>query len=174
MKKYLKIVYIVLASLFLLFSIGLAIVFQYANNGNFFSFAANDGGDLAIYIVVKSLVSLALVAMVLYHLLGKRQEGVMVVDIIFTVILQFLPLANRGIAQIAVYDSSAVLWAWGLNLGVSLFVIFIYIAIILLVSLTNHRFLMNKEKVKPESEKIVVRNGETALDENGNFVGPKK
>lgn len=174
MKKLSRSVYLVLIALFLILSVGLAVIFHFAGPSGygFLAFAPSDNIDLGIYIAVKAFVSLALIAILIVHLTGKRQEGVMVVDMIFTLAIQVLPLFVRGIGQIARYVEGASSWVWAINLGVCLLVLFIYTAIVLLITLSNHRLFENKAKVKPESEKVVERNADTALDQDGNFVGP--
>lgn len=176
MKKLSRGVVITIVSLFLVLSIALAVIFTYAGVGGkgFFSFASNDGIDLGIYITVKALVSLAAIAMLILHLSGKRSEGIIVIDVILTAVIQLLPLVVRSLAQFPVYFNDTVTFIWAINLSISIIVIFVYVTIVLLITLSNHRMNETKAKVKPESEKIVERNVDSALDENGNFVGPKK
>lgn len=174
MKSHLKLIYGVILGLFLALSIGLAFVFTFVNNGQFFHFASNDHGNLIIYIIIKSIVSLTLVVMGIIHLTSHRQEGITYLQLIMTLSVQFIPLINRGLGQIVVYNVETVNWVWGLNLAISLLILFAYFVFILLTSLSSKRFLKVKESVKPESEKEVQRNKDLAINENGDFVGPKK
>lgn len=169
MKKSFRIAYIVCAAILILLTTGIGLVFSLTQ---FFNFASNDVANLVIYIISKVLVGAALIVVVILHCLNKRTQGVMMVDLIATLLIQFVPLAIRGFGQIAVHVNGGVNWAWILSLGVLVFSLAIYLVVLMLLSLSTKRFKETAQAVAMEDTPIKGKN--SSLDENGNFKGPQK
>lgn len=169
MKKSFRIAYIICASILILLATGIGLVFSLTD---FFNFASGDVANLVIYIISKVLVGVALIVVVILHCLNKRTQGVMMVDLIATLLMQFVPLAIRGFGQIAVHVNGGLAWSWILSLGLLVISSAIYLVILVLLSLSTKRFKETAKAVVMEDSPIKGKN--SSLDESGNFKGPQK
>ena len=118
-----------------------------------------------LYYTTKVIVSLSLVLVILYIAFFKKDRANIIIQMVLTLILQFLPLIVRF--MLTREEPRFILTV------VLVFVVFIiYLIFVLSFDLLTDR--VKKVQPKLEGKKINVVDETSYYDENGNFIGAKK
>ena len=150
--------YILLAFLVLAFSIGFGFVME----GILPIFGNEEGKTL--YIVVKSVVSVALLVVILISMNKKNDPANDIITNVSSIILLLLPLLVRFMAT---RESPKNVWIY----LISFFTIIAYLVIVFSVDVLNKK--VNKVAPKLVGKEIPLQNEDSYYDEDGNFVSAK-
>ena len=152
-----KLYFIGLTLIFLCFSVLLAIVL----NGNM---PIEVGRGYTLYISTKILVSVFFVICVGYCGYFHNDRGNQIIQLILTIILQFLPLLIRFILT---GEEPSFTLAIMLTFTITI----IYLGIVLSLDILSAK--INKTAVLLEGKKIAIVSDDDYNDENGHFSGTK-
>ena len=153
-----------LIALAILISISLPIIFAVNHALDFAT-----GGDMAIYIIDKVIVSGFLIFIGISVIWGKWTYFISLPVISWTLAVQLLPLFNRLFGLLS-YIESIRSWIWSINILLSLIILFIYVLFIFFLKMSSNKYKKVYEKVK--SEEIQVQKTSSYLDDNGDLKGP--
>jgi len=118
-----------------------------------------------LYIFTKGFVSLALIIYFLYAAFFKKDSANAVIQMVFTVILQFLPLLVRVLLS---REEPLFL----LSIIIIFIVIIIYLSYVLALDLLSDKTAKSRLKLVGKTRNVVDE--DNYYDENGKFVGVSK
>ena len=133
------------------------------------NFASNDIGNVIVYIVVKSIVSIGLLGVTITSCLSKRDVGISIINIALSLGFQLLPILPRALGITVAYHND-LSWLWIISFLVSFVLIIVYLVIILFNGALAARLRESKANVQAKEKPVVEKTAK--FDENGDFKGP--
>lgn len=126
-------------------------------------------GTLALYIVAKVLVSVALVMVFLMIYLRKLNHYFSYLNLWITLILQLLPLVIRLIGLLD-HIEAMLPYGWIISLFVLIVSLFVYGIVFIMYKHQGDKYTQTLNNVR--SAEINVQNDSTYFDDNGDLKGP--